>query len=62
MMDLKSCPRCQKSDMYLDEDDSPHCMQWGYVRYQAKDTLAAYKLAKFLGLEDLDKKPTAASG
>ena len=32
MMYLKSCPRCETGDMYLDEDNSRHCFQCGYVQ------------------------------
>ena len=35
MLWLKACPRCQTGDLYLDEDDSKHCMQCGHIQYAA---------------------------
>ena len=42
MVWLKSCPRCQNGDMYLDEDSCKHCMQCGHV---ANTTNPAAELA-----------------
>ena len=33
MLWLKSCTRCQTGDLYMDEDDSKHCMQCGHIEY-----------------------------
>ena len=35
MLFLKACPRCQTGDLYLDEDDSKHCMQCGHIQHAA---------------------------
>jgi hypothetical protein len=51
MMWLKSCPRCEKGDMYLDQDDSRHCMQCGYVQASGRQTEASARLAILLGFD-----------
>ena len=35
MFMFKACPRCQTGDLYLDEDDSKHCMQCGHIQHAA---------------------------
>ena len=50
MIWTNSCPRCRQGALYLDEDDSKHCLHCGYVRYSPVDTTAAVELARFLGL------------
>ena len=42
MMSLKACPRCEKGDMYRDQDDCKHCIQCGYV---ARTTNPAAEMA-----------------
>ena len=32
MIWYKSCPRCSRGDLYLDEDDCKHCLQCGYTQ------------------------------
>ena len=35
MLWLRSCTRCQTGALYLDEDDTKHCMQCGHVQHGA---------------------------
>ena len=37
MMWLKSCPRCKRGDMTLNEDGERLCLQCGYVRFAATE-------------------------
>ena len=55
MIWTKSCPRCKEGALYLDEDDSKHCLQCGYVRHSPVDTTAAIALARLLGLARVEQ-------
>ena len=66
---LKACPRCQRGDMYLDEDDCRHCMHCGYI---ANTTNPAVEMAlrwqqvvedrNKPGRADSLKRPAATAG
>ena len=34
MIWLDACPRCKQGAIYLDIDDSKHCMHCGFVQYR----------------------------
>ena len=57
----KACSRCKRGDVYLDEDNAKHCMQCGYVQYGRDDRLSIFRLERFLGAEDAERDPVAAT-
>ena len=61
MIWTNSCPRCIQGALYLDEDDSKHCLHCGYVRYLPVDPTAAIELARFLGLDHVEDGLLAAA-
>ena len=50
MLWLRSCPRCENGDMYLDGDENRHYMQCGYVQESTSQTGASARLALALTL------------
>ena len=62
MIWLNACPRCWKGTVYLDEDDTRHCVHCGFVQYRppspdfARETTAASNAYRFE-----DRRPAAAS-
>ena len=52
MMWFKACPRCRSGDLYLDGDDSRHCMQCGYIQYSSNETNTAAGLMPLVDLDD----------
>ena len=60
MIWLKTCPRCKSGDMYLDEDDSKHCMQCGHVHYSRDSAVVAFELARFLGGSAVEREALSA--
>ena len=56
-----SCPRCKQGALYLDEDDSKHCLHCGYVRHSPIDSMTAVELARYLGLRRVEKELLAVA-
>ncbi len=52
MLWLKSCPRCQTGDMYLNEDNEKHCMQCGYTHGSAPALALSPEFAHLLAVDD----------
>lgn len=61
MIWTNSCPRCIQGALYLDEDNSKHCLQCGYVRHSPIDTSAAVELARLLGLGRVEEGMMSAA-
>ena len=55
MMWLKACPRCNKGDMYQDEDNLKHCMQCGFIQGSVDGTTAQLALARLLDSRPVEK-------
>ena len=58
MVWIKSCPRCEQGDMYLDEDDCEHCMQCGFVSVNR----AALNESRWFGAEYRARYEIAPAG
>ena len=56
MIWYKSCPRCEKGDMILDEDNYKNCLQCGYVQYSATQLDISNELVKLLQFLDGSEK------
>ena len=48
MISLKSCPRCMTGDMYLDEDNSRHCLQCGHIPMNRDEVHGSDRFADLL--------------
>ena len=60
MLWLRSCPRCQTGDLYLDGDDSKHCLQCGYIDYQTGGSSALVDLEQ--ALQTVLRREATAAG
>ena len=60
MMWLKACPRCKTGDLYLDGDNSRHCMQCGHIQHSVDQIAIAYDLARVLRRDGLEELPAFA--
>ena len=49
MLWLNSCPRCRTGDMYLDEDNSRHCLQCAYIQHEIRTIDQFADLLRALG-------------
>lgn len=55
MIWTNACPRCKQGALYLDEDDSKHCLQCGYVHHLPVDPTPAIEMARLLGLSRVEE-------
>ena len=61
MIWFKAYQRCQTGDVHLDEDNSRHCFQCGYIQYDRSSRNMLAELSELLGTTG-EQRPLAASG
>ena len=53
MIWFKACQRCQTGDVHLDEDNSRHCFQCGYIQYDRSSRNMLAELSELLGIRTI---------